>query len=429
MGIEMAKDRYGNEIDPVHGFAWGKLISGPESLNLRFRWAQELMKRRYKRYGQEAIYNLTGLYTHFPSTTEDLGPPSDDLVGPAIWMDRLKRIGIEHLGGDIERHHVAFCNRLSSGQVATILSIVKPGEILVCYSAPPKGFTHSSILLGSKLVGAECLEANTAEEFNDIVEKYGDRVSLVVITGTSTALKSPPIEELKKVIEISREHKIFTYLDDASGARLRPVLLMQPKSLELGVDIAGTSGEKLLPGPRSGWIAGDRDLVERIETLLITMGADLRPALSVALLRGLENYDPELLRKMKAMGEKIYRLAKGLYGDRVKEIPFGIHILHDDGLDIVIEKADARQIELVPVEASIGTGVSLLEDYGVITVAGAWSAGSTPSIRIKPVPEEGMRFGGPEKIIEVLDKSFERVAVTSRDMDGMRKLLFGDLMM
>lgn len=416
-------DSFGNEIDSVTGFAPGRLIHNSADINLRARWAQEIIRKRKKK--GEGIYNFIGVNTSFPIETADLEMATDELVGASFYVDKLRKMAIEHLGGDPREHEVLFCNRLSAGNVATVLSFVKEGDILLSYIAPPRGFTHSSIRYGTKLAGAAFVEAVSPEEVEKILEEQGQRISLVMVTGTNTALTSPTTEQLEQVVKDAKARNKIVYIDDASGARLRPVLYEQPKSLKLGVDLAGTSGEKLLPGPRSGWIAGNKELVEKVNNTLTMIGGEMRPPVRISLLRGLEKYDPESIVKMKEHGEKIYHSAKRLYGDRAEGIFGGIHIRYDDNLSIVLDKLGGKEAEIVPVEASVGAGVCLLEDFGIMTVAGVWDASGTFSLRLKPIAKEGKRFGSPEQIVRALDRSYDRVADNASDVDNMGRLLFG----
>mgnify|MGYP003306407706 CR=1 FL=1 len=72
-------------------------------------------------------------------------------------------------------------------------------------------------------------------------------------------------DEFKKVIEMAHEKGIPVMVDDASGARLRTVVFNQAKACDLGADIAITSTDKLMPGPRGGLMAGREDLIDKIK--------------------------------------------------------------------------------------------------------------------------------------------------------------------
>lgn len=75
--------------------------------------------------------------------------------------------------------------------------------------------------------------------------------------------------ELREVVDLARKHKIPVYEDLGSGCLvdLSRFGLHEPlagTSIDAGVDVVSFSCDKLLGGPQSGIIAGDRRLVQRV---------------------------------------------------------------------------------------------------------------------------------------------------------------------
>lgn len=64
------------------------------------------------------------------------------------------------------------------------------------------------------------------------------------------------IGEFKGIISLSKKAGIPVVVDDASGARLRTIIYKQPKAIELGADLAITSTDKFMNGPRGGILLG-----------------------------------------------------------------------------------------------------------------------------------------------------------------------------
>ena len=91
------------------------------------------------------------------------------------------------------------------------------------------------------------------------------------------------------------EKNIPVMVDDASGARLRTVVFNQPKACDLGADIAITSTDKLMPGPRGGLMAGREDLIDEIKVKVNQFGLEAQPPAVLAMLNGIKNFKPDNL--------------------------------------------------------------------------------------------------------------------------------------
>ena len=202
--------------------------------------ALSIIKDIVENKGREFLFDLTGLSGGFIASPSDLSL-LETYVGPAIFEEALQEVGIEHMGGE----KVLPLNRTSSGILATILALVEEDTNVVHYLAQLPA--HPSIPRSCKLVGANYFETDVFEEFS-----IPDNTSLVVITGSTMDLKVIDEDEFKRVIEMAHEKGIPFMVDDASGARLRTVVFNQPRACDLGADIAITSTDKLMPGPRGG---------------------------------------------------------------------------------------------------------------------------------------------------------------------------------
>ena len=80
--------------------------------------------------GERDVFIFTGLEHVMPLAAADL-EFADDEIGPALSYDRLKRLTLEHLGGAAETHDIAVFNRLTGATMATHLTLVKPGEVVI----------------------------------------------------------------------------------------------------------------------------------------------------------------------------------------------------------------------------------------------------------------------------------------------------------
>jgi L-seryl-tRNA(Ser) seleniumtransferase len=421
------KDRFGNSIDVAVGYAWGEILWGPTAETYRVAWAREIIRRRAEKYGLEkALYDFTGLQGKFQLAPEDMKITSIGEWGaPAIFSEKLSNLAIEHLGGDRGKHDVVFFNRTSGGIILAELLLAKKGGTVVSLTPPP--CSHSCVRRGAQLAGASFVEVSTCKGLERVLEERTG-ISLIVITGASIHVEVLPLKELKRGIELAKNKGISIFLDDASGARLRTVLNNQPKAFELGVDMAITSTYKAgLYGPRGGFLVAEKPFAKKLETLSYEYGFDARPSQMLSILRAIERWNPENLRKEAEIGDQIFRRAKILYGDKAKK-RLGLFISEEDVLEIAMKKAGAADHEpsIVPMEASCGCGMILLEEYGIGTIASLGGPGCTFSVRLKPHLLEATRFGDPERIVAALDDALNRFTKIVLNPKKVAVLLLGD---
>ena len=245
---------------------------------------------------RESLYDLTGLSGGFIASPSEINL-LETYVGPAIFEEELQNVGIEHMGGE----KVLPLNRTSSGILATILTLVGEGTNVVHYLAQLPA--HPSIPRSCALVNANYSETDNFEEFS-----IPDDTSLVVVTGSTMDHKVIDLDNFKKVIEMAHERDIPVMVDDASGARLRTVVFNQPKACDLGADIAITSTDKLMPGPRGGLMSGRKELIDEIKVKVNQFGLEAQPPAVLAMLNGIKNFNDDNLIKSFSRKDELFDL-------------------------------------------------------------------------------------------------------------------------
>ena len=245
--------------------------------------ALSIIKYLVETEGRNSLFDLTGLSGGFIADSSEISL-LETYVGPAIFEDALQEVGKEHMGGE----KVLPLNRTSSGILATILTLVGKDTNVVHYLA--KLPAHPSIPRSCKLVGANYSETDVFEEFS-----IPENTSLVVITGSTMDHQVIDEDEFKKVIEMAHQKDIPVMVDDASGARLRTVVFNQAKACDLGADIAITSTDKLMPGPRGGLMSGREDLIDKIKIKVNQFGLEAQPPAVLAMLNGIKNFKEDNL--------------------------------------------------------------------------------------------------------------------------------------
>jgi len=126
----MDKDRFGNAFAPALSYARGAILRSTEDDFRKLQHAWRIMRE----HGPESIFIFTGLEHGLPLRPEDL-QFADDELGPALWFDRLQALALDHVGGNPQLHDFALFNRLTGATLATHLTLVKPGDVVIGVSA------------------------------------------------------------------------------------------------------------------------------------------------------------------------------------------------------------------------------------------------------------------------------------------------------
>ena len=279
--------------------------------------ALSIIRNMVENGGRSSLYDLTGLSGGFIASPSELSL-LETYVGPAIFEDALQEVGIEHMGGD----KVIPLNRTSSGILATILTLVNKNSNVVHYLAELPA--HPSIPRSCKLVGANYSETDNFNEFS-----IPENTSLVVITGSTMDHKVIDENEFREVIEMAHARNIPVMVDDASGARLRTVIFNQPRACDLGADIAITSTDKLMPGPRGGLMAGREDLIDEIKVKVNQFGLEAQPPAVLAMVNGIKNFNEDNLINSFEHKEQLFELLNKNFNN-FQKTPTGVMISPND---------------------------------------------------------------------------------------------------
>ena len=325
--------------------------------------ALSIIKNKVENDGRSSLFDLTGLSGGFIATPSEINL-LETYVGPAIFEEELQSVGKEHMGGD----KILPLNRTSSGILATILTLVSKDSNVVHYLAELPA--HPSIPRSCKLVGANYSETDNFDEFS-----IPENTSLVVITGSTMDHKVIDEDEFKKVIEMAHEKDIPVMVDDASGARLRTVVFNQAKACDLGADIAITSTDKLMPGPRGGLMAGKKELIDKIKVKVNQFGLEAQPPAVLAMLNGIKNFNGDNLINSFERKDELFDLLNENF-DNFQKTPTGV-MISPEGLsnEIRIEN------NLSDKDLAFVFSFILLKDYGIITIPPVSMPGASATIR------------------------------------------------
>ena len=355
--------------------------------------------------GREFLFDLTGLSGGFIASPSELSL-LETYVGPAIFEDALQEVGIEHMGGE----KVLPLNRTSSGILATILALVGKDSNVVHYLA--KLPAHPSIPRSCSLVGANYFETDVFEDFT-----IPDNTSLVVITGSTMDHKVIDEDEFKKVIEMAHERDIPVMVDDASGARLRTVVFNQAKACDLGADIAITSTDKLMPGPRGGLMAGRKELIDEIKVKVHQFGLEAQPPAVLAMLNGIKNFNGENLKNSFERKDRLFDLLEENFS-HIQKTPTGVMITPEDLADEIDISHDLSDNDLAFVFSLI-----LLKDYGIITIPAVGMPGASATIRFDLSTADAFNME-LDDLSQKITSSFYKLVNVIPNEDECKKIVF-----
>ena len=414
----MATDRFGHPHAANLPYARGKILATTEDDFRKLQQAWAIIRER----GPDAVFVFTGLEHSLPMSSEELRFADDELA-PALYFERLRSLALEHLGGSPDGHDVAVFNRMTGVTLATHLTLVSPGDVVVGASA---SYSHPSVVRAANHVGARFIDTAGLAMFKEAIAKEA-RVALVDLTRLAVTYDLMPVEEILAIVRIAHDKGALVYMDDAGGARVGPAGFGQPRMLELDVDIGATGLDKYgTVGPRLGLLAGRADLVSRIRATGFEFGLEARQMLYPAVVRTLEQYDPARVRALIETTRQIARELHPFVGNRLRETPTTVQIPADDLLEIAMQRGGIEEPPIVPYEAAAALAMLLLQNHGMLMVHFVGVPPGTADLLIKFVPPETLeRFGGAGRYARAIDDSLTCLGSLLREPPSIGELLVG----
>lgn len=418
-------DSFGNPLDPIVGFARGRIIQSSVDEARRLRQGQKVAADRVRKLGPESIGVFTGNQREFPLKVEDLNTHCEEWVGPGLFAEELRESAIAHMGG-LPTDGVAAVNRTSAGIIATIAALAD-GKGVVSV-VPPGGRSHASVIRGCGIARVDLHEVQGDKDWAAAIEQ--NKPALVVISTVTSSLEFLDDAVAMDVAGVAKASGAKVLLDEAYGARMRPVLRSGVLSLKLGGDLAITNCDKAgLSGPRSGLLVGRPELVTRVSAKASEFGMEARAPIAASALRSIQRFSPQDLIDEAHAGQKLaHALRERLGSELVAVSDLGPMIEEDLALKEVFRRAGLATTNagVTPAEVTSALGVVLLRDYGILTVNTHGQPGARVSVRLKPTHGAIERVGGMARVIDAMDASFTEVARCVGRPEDLAKLILGD---
>ena len=425
---DLQHDRFGNPFAAGVPYARGDFIGGTADNLRKLGHAWSMIRKRIGDGSAGEVFNFSGLERRFEMPANETTPLDDELA-PALLNDRLRSLGLEHMGADAERHEMMMFNRQTAAILTATLVMVAPGDTVIGVSPT---YSHPCVIRAVKRAGAKFVDTVGVTAFSealDAARAAGETVSVVALTRLAVSYEIMPQRDIEKVIALARAAGAKILVDDAGGARVGPAIFDQPKSLEFDVDIASTGLDKYgTIGPRLGLLAGDARLVADIQATAFELGGEARPMLYPAVVHSLAQYDPQRVRDLVTSTQEITEVMKSRFGNRVLETPVTAQLKGEDILEMAMERAGIVERPAMPIEATAGLAMAMARDHGILSVHLAGLPPGTSALLFKFIPPETLgRFGGAERFVDAVDQSIDTLAAAIGDPAALRSLLFGDV--
>jgi len=417
----MTNDRFGNPISSDFAYARGEILPDTASDLAKMRTAWAIMRDRRERLGPDSLYLLSGLERNLQLDPIDLDV-LDDEIASALFMDDVTRLGLEHMGGDPDRHDIMVFNRLTAALLTAADVMINPGDTVIGVS--PR-YCHPAVVRAVAHGGGDFTDTAGFAEFETAM-KAADHVDIVFMTRLSVSYEILDERDISRIVGLARERGARIIVDDAGGARVGPAVFGQARTLELGVDVGATGLDKYgTTGPRLGLLAGDRETVAKIRARAFEMGVEARQMLYPAVVQSLRDYDPERVRERVAATKTVAEeLRKRVGGNRLFETPVTVQLTAEDILEMAMERAGLDEPPVVPYEATAGLAMLMLLEYGILSVHFAGLPPGTAALMIKFVPPDTLeRFGGPARMADAIDDCLGKLGDHLKQPGGLKELL------
>ena len=406
-------------VAPPAAYEHGTILASAEDEARKSTQGRRLIRERVKTLGKESIYNLTGLVRTFPLDTQDLEQLENQFTFYTHYLGRAEELALQYTGADPQACVAVMCNRVSAAMLAIMLGTLQRGDRVL--SVVARGRSHPSVQQAVELVGATFHEVQGMAALEDAMRQ--GPWTMLTITPLTPSKHHIPAADVRDAIAWAKDTGQLVFVDDAHMMS-RSVFYDEPVAFRLGaVDMAVWSLDKHVPGPRGAAIVGRRDLMQRITPQVFQFGLEAQSGHYVAMLRGMQAFDPEPIRQAGVVARQLFRRFHARYGDRVYQAAAGVAFTAEDFSEVVFAHAGTRQTPLVASEISTTGCFLLLQHYGGITIPITGYPGAAPTFRLMMHPD-GARFG-IERLEAAIEATIHRTAGLLQKPAEVRQLLLG----
>jgi L-seryl-tRNA(Ser) seleniumtransferase len=216
---------------------------------------------------------------------------------------------------------------------------------------------------------------------------------------------------------MAHEMDIPVMVDDASGARLRTVVFNQAKACDLGADIAITSTDKLMPGPRGGLMAGRKELIDEIKVKVNQFGLEAQPPAVLAMVNGIKNFNGDNLIKSFERKDQLFDLMSQKF-DHIQKTPTGVMITPND-----LSKEIDVSHNLSDNDLAFVLSLILLKNHGIITIPAVGMPGASATLRFDLSTSDAFNLDLNDLSQKIIS-SFDMLVDVIQNEDECKKIVF-----
>jgi L-seryl-tRNA(Ser) seleniumtransferase len=421
MQIAPRLDRFGNRRDPVVGYARGSIIDSEVAESLRQKRAYEIIGDRYARFGDDGLFNLTGLIRAFPYEQGDRESMKSYVHFIARSHGELEAAALKRLGAVTGMHEGFLATRVSAAMIAIMLVLVEGGGLVL--SVVPADRSHPSVKQAVNLARGTFEEVVGIGALNEALAK-GLRPRVVVITAISPSKHHLPQGDVVKAIALAHANGARVVLDDAHMASRIAIYDEQPSlALPERPDVAVWSLDKHMGGPRSGFVSGEAGLIRKIKARALALGVEAQLGQYIAGWHAVERFDPDPVRASARLAERVFAELEGPMGGRGYIAGAGLAVGGEDFVEIVLGRAGRERCALAPIEVVAFASMTILERFGAITIPAVGMPGAACTFRLMMFPD-GERFG-QRRFVEAWHTAVDAAAAALDRPEQVQATLFG----
>jgi L-seryl-tRNA(Ser) seleniumtransferase len=415
------RDRFGNLLDAKVGYARGRVISGEVAEAQRQQRAYTIVRDRFARFGDAGVFNLTGLIRAFPYQPGDKDAMRSYVHFIARSQGELEALALQRMGGEPDRHDGFLSTRVTAAMLAIMLTLVRPGDLVLSLVAADR--SHPSVKQAVDLAQGRFEEVTGIEDFVAALARE-PRPAMVVLTLISPSKNHLPRAVTERAVAEARRAGALVVLDDAHMAA-RISLFDEPPALAFSTpDIAVWSLDKHVPGPRSGFVAGARDLIRAIRARALSLGVEAQLGQYIAGSHAVEAFDPEPIRAAARLSESVLKALGPEMDGKGYLAGAGVAVAGEDFLEIALRRTRRNNTVLVPIEAVAFASMKILESHGAVMIPAVGMPGAACTFRLMMYPD-GERFG-ERNILDAWRLGMEALCGALDDADQVRATLLGD---
>lgn len=412
-------DVFGNPIDDQVGYARGGILkSAADEETSRLR-VMRLIRRKIAE--RDVIYNMTGVCRYSYATPESRNEDWEHFS-----RERANQIVVEWFGGNQDEHSSLTVTRLTSLNIAAILTLARSKHVVLHIGASDsenaKSTVHPSVVFGARLANARLIELKGIEDLDKVDMS---QVALVIITPFVETKLHLELGHLTEVVDLAHAGRVPVYVDDSHSA-LRVHGLGEPKALQLGADLAADSTDKHIRGPLAGIMAGRKELVQEIGLTASSLGALATPYwgydLSSVVCHALEEHKAEEVRDCLEFNKSLYLRLLEVWKGAIWNAYSGVGLSMEGITSMAMNKL-GHETGFVPCEVSTAFATALLDEENILAFGAINLPGIRRDVRLMIFPD-GLGLGA-EKVESSILRALASTVQMLNDRGVVRKAILG----